>query len=170
MKLLHISIIFFNINIVSASSFVVVIQLLSCVWLFATHGLQHIMLPCPSLSPEFAQTHVHWVSDAFSSSVIPFFLCPLSFLHQGLFHWVSFLHQALSYALDIWQWTKKTQPLCVYLSCIILTTESHEFLLFWLLLLNNTLPPKLAWPFYFVDHGLRKIWIGNCCLWSLMKS
>ena len=92
MKLLHISIIFFNINIVSALSFVVVIQLLSCVWLFATHGLQHITLPCPSLSPEFAQTHVHWVSDAFSSSVIPFFLCPLSFLHQGLFHWVSFLH------------------------------------------------------------------------------
>ena len=24
------------------------------------HGLQHARLPCPSLSPEFAQTHVHW--------------------------------------------------------------------------------------------------------------
>ena len=52
----------------------------------------------------------------------------------------------------------------------ISTTLSQEFLLFWLLLLNNTLPLKLSWPFYFVDHGLRKIWIGNCCLWSLMKS
>ena len=28
------------------------------------HGLQHTRLPCPSLSPEFAQTHVHWVNDA----------------------------------------------------------------------------------------------------------
>ena len=23
------------------------------------HGLQHARLPCPSLSPRFAQTHVH---------------------------------------------------------------------------------------------------------------
>ena len=23
------------------------------------HGLQHTRIPCPSLSPEFAQTHVH---------------------------------------------------------------------------------------------------------------
>ena len=28
------------------------------------HGLQHTKLPCPSLSPEFPQIHVHWVSDA----------------------------------------------------------------------------------------------------------
>ena len=28
------------------------------------HGLQHARLPCPSLSPGFAQTHVHWVGDA----------------------------------------------------------------------------------------------------------
>ena len=30
---------------------VVVVQLLSCVRLFATHGLQHARLSCPSLSP-----------------------------------------------------------------------------------------------------------------------
>ena len=30
---------------------VVVVQLLSHVWLFATHGLQHARLLCPSLSP-----------------------------------------------------------------------------------------------------------------------
>ena len=30
--------------------------------------LQHTRLPCPSLSPEFAQTHVHWVSDAIQPS------------------------------------------------------------------------------------------------------
>ena len=52
------------------------------------HGLQHTRLPCPSLSPEPAQTHVHWVSDAIQPS------CPLlspsssAFIlsqHQGLF-------------------------------------------------------------------------------------
>ena len=28
------------------------------------HGLQHTRLPCPSPSPELAQTLVHWVDDA----------------------------------------------------------------------------------------------------------
>ena len=32
------------------------------------HGLQHTRLPCPSLLPEFVQTHVHWVSDAIQPS------------------------------------------------------------------------------------------------------
>ena len=43
------------------------------------HGLQHARLPCPSLFPETAQTHVHWVGDAIhptiSSSVITFSSC-----------------------------------------------------------------------------------------------
>ena len=39
------------------------------------HGLQHPRLPCPSLSLEFAQTHVHWVSF----SVASFSSCPQSF-------------------------------------------------------------------------------------------
>ena len=30
---------------------IVVVHLLSRVWLFASHGLQHTRLPCPSLSP-----------------------------------------------------------------------------------------------------------------------
>ena len=28
------------------------------------HGLKHTRLPCPSPSPQFTQTHVHWVGDA----------------------------------------------------------------------------------------------------------
>ena len=32
------------------------------------HGLQHVRLPCPSLSLEFAQTQVHWVNDAIQPS------------------------------------------------------------------------------------------------------
>ena len=35
--------------------------------------------------PEVAQTHVHWVSDAISSSVIPFSSCLQSFLASGSF-------------------------------------------------------------------------------------
>ena len=45
--------------------------------------------------PEFAQTHVHWVSDAIQSSHL---LSPLSLVlnlsqHQSLFQWVSSFHQ-----------------------------------------------------------------------------
>ena len=45
------------------------------------HGLQHARLPCPSLSLEFAHTHVHWVNDAIQPShpVIHFDSCPQSF-------------------------------------------------------------------------------------------
>ena len=47
------------------------VQALNHVQLFAPHGLQHARLPCPSLCPEFAQTHVHWVSDAIQLSNPP---------------------------------------------------------------------------------------------------
>ena len=45
------------------------------------HELQHARLPCLHCLPEFAQTHVHWVSDAIQpiTSVIPFSSCPQSF-------------------------------------------------------------------------------------------
>ena len=52
------------------------------------HGLQHARLPCSSLSPALAQTHVHQVSDAIKPSDA---LLPPSCLafnlshHQGLF-------------------------------------------------------------------------------------
>ena len=32
------------------------------------HGLQHARLPCPSTSPELAQTRVYWVGDAIQPS------------------------------------------------------------------------------------------------------
>ena len=60
------------------------------------HELQHIGPPCPSPTPRVYPTHVHWVSDAIQLSH------PLSSpsppalnlsQHQGLFQWVSSLHQ-----------------------------------------------------------------------------
>ena len=52
---------------------------------FQPHGLQHTRLSCPSPILELAQTHVHWVGDAISSSVIPFSSCPQSFPASGSF-------------------------------------------------------------------------------------
>ena len=52
------------------------------------HVLYHI--------PEFAQTHLHWVSDAIQPCHPPSPPSPLAFSlsqHQGLFQWVSSSHQ-----------------------------------------------------------------------------
>ena len=51
------------------------------------HVLQHARPPCPSPTPEFTQTHVHWVGDAIQPSHPLSFLSPPAFnlsQHQGL--------------------------------------------------------------------------------------
>ena len=52
-------------------------------------------LPVHHQFPEFTQTHVHWVGDAIQSSHPLLFPSPAFNLsqHQGLFKWVSSLHQ-----------------------------------------------------------------------------
>ena len=60
------------------------------------HVPQHTRLSCPSLLPELAQIHVHWVNDAIQPShPLPYPFLPAFYLsqHQGLFQWVSSLHQ-----------------------------------------------------------------------------
>ena len=42
-------------------------------------------LPVHHQVPEFTQTHVHWVGDAISSSVVPFSSCPQSLPASGSF-------------------------------------------------------------------------------------
>ena len=60
------------------------------------HGLQHTRPPCPSKLLEFTQTHAHWVGDAIQPShpllspSLPTFNLSQN---QGLFKWVSSLHQ-----------------------------------------------------------------------------
>ena len=76
-------------------------------------------LPVHHQLPEFTQTHVHWVSDAIQpshplSSPSPSAL-NLS-QHQGLFQWVSSLHQVakvLEFQLQhqSFQWTPRTDLL-----------------------------------------------------------
>ena len=60
------------------------------------HGLQHTRLSCPSPTPGATQTHVHWVGDAIQPSHPLLSPSPTTFnlyQHQGLFQWISSLHQ-----------------------------------------------------------------------------
>ena len=73
---------------------IVVVQSLSHVGLFATHGLQHTRLPYPSLSPGICSNSCplsQWCSPTISSSTASFALSLSQ--HQGLFQWVSSSHQ-----------------------------------------------------------------------------
>ena len=64
------------------------VQSLSCVWLFAPHGLQHARLPCPSPTPEACSNSCPsswWFHPTISSSVVPFSSCLQSFPASGSF-------------------------------------------------------------------------------------
>ena len=69
-------------------SFIVIIQLLSHVWLFATHGLQHARLPYHLPSPRTCSNSgpLSWLCHpTISSSIFPFSSCPQCFLASGSF-------------------------------------------------------------------------------------
>ena len=79
------------------------------------HELQHASLPVYCRLPEFTQIHVLWVSDAIQPShplSSPYPTFNLS-QHQGLFQWVSSLHQGAK-VLDFqlhsqsFQWISRT--------------------------------------------------------------
>ena len=89
------------------------------------HELQHARLPYPLLSPWVCSNSCplsHWCHPTISSSgtatrekpITPFFFCPPNLSqHQGLFHWVSSLHQVakvleLRLQYQSFQWTPKT--------------------------------------------------------------
>ena len=82
--------------------------------------------------PDFSQTHVHWVSDAIQPS---YSLSPLSppalnlSQHQGLFKWVSSLHQVaqvLEFQEGIRLLTKyRLKPIfLILLFCMLLLSNS----------------------------------------------
>ena len=90
------------------------VQSFSYFWLFATHGQQHTCPPCSSPTPEFTQTHVHWVSDAIQPSIPLSSLCPaalnLSQHHQmsqffgSAGQGVGVSASALVLPMNIWDW------------------------------------------------------------------
>ena len=60
------------------------------------HGLQHARPPCPSPTPRVYSNYVYWVGDAIQPSHPLSSPSPPTFnlsQHQGLFKWVSSLHQ-----------------------------------------------------------------------------
>ena len=64
------------------------VQLLSHIWLFAPHGLQHARLPCPSPDPKVCSNSYpssQWCHPTISSSVVPFSSCLQSFSASGSF-------------------------------------------------------------------------------------
>ena len=83
-------------TIVAFDYIVVIVQSVSCVWLFATHGQQHARLPCPSLSPgvcsDSCPLSQWWYLTISSYAALTPFAFNLS-QHQGLFQWVSSLDQ-----------------------------------------------------------------------------
>ena len=70
---------------ISAAALLFVVESLSRVWLFLTHGLQHVRPPCPSPTPEVYSNSCplnQWCHPIISSSV-PFSSCPQSFPLSG---------------------------------------------------------------------------------------
>ena len=64
------------------------VQLLNCVWLFATDGLQYATPPCPSTTPSIYSNSnplSWWCHPTISSSVTPFSSCLQSFPASGSF-------------------------------------------------------------------------------------
>ena len=60
------------------------------------HGLQHTRPPCPSPTPKAYPNSCPsswWCHPTISTSVVPFSSCLNLSQHQGLFQWVSYLHQ-----------------------------------------------------------------------------
>ena len=63
------------------------------------HGL-HVRLPCPSLFPGVCSNSCPlnlWCQEGVSSSFVPFTLALNLSQHQGLFKWVTSLHQVTKY-------------------------------------------------------------------------
>ena len=68
----------------------------SCLTLPDTMDCSMPGFPTPQHLLEFAQVHVHWISDAFQASHHLLHSCPSAFSlsqNQGLFQWVGCLHQ-----------------------------------------------------------------------------
>ena len=103
----------------SVSHIVVSVQFSqSCLTLLDPMDLSTPGIPVHHQLPEFAQTHAHWVGDATQPSH-PLYPSPPAFnlsQHQGLFQWVSSLHQVakvLEFLLQhqSFQWTPRTDLL-----------------------------------------------------------
>ena len=89
---------------------VVVVQSLSCVWLFVTPWTVAARLPCPSLSPGVCSNSCPlswWCHPTISSSVTPVSSCPQSFPASGSFPMSQFF---ASDGQSIWNFNFSISP------------------------------------------------------------
>ena len=97
------------------------VQSLSHVWLFVTPRMPS--LPVHHQLPELAQTHVHRVSDTIQPSHLLSSPPPPAFnlsQHQGIFQWVSSLHQVakvLEYSVQFSSVAQSCPTLCDLMNC-----------------------------------------------------
>ena len=86
-------------NLIAAHymSLVVVVQFLSCVWLFVTPWTAAHQASCPSLSPGICSNSFHWVGDAIQPSYPLLSPSPpsLSLSSTRALQWVSSSHQVV---------------------------------------------------------------------------
>ena len=134
-------------------------------------------LPVPHCLSEFAQVHVHWVSDAIQPSHPLPPSSPFAFnlsKHQGLFQWVSSWHQMakelelqLQHQSFQWEFNVEYSNLCISMCTLLvmflwrpLTDEPLYMAGMWL---SQTLS---YWPLYFPSCVSRAH--SDLAAWRLM--
>ena len=124
----------------------VVVQSLSHVWLCDPMDCSTLGFPVLHCLPDLAQTHVHWVSDAITTSHPLLPPSPSAFnlaQHRGLYQWFGFLHQvakelALQLPYQSFQWVLRVDFLYDWLVWSLLskglsrvysstTVQKHQF-------------------------------------------
>ena len=145
-------------------TYIVLVQLPSHIWLFRLHRLQHTRPPCPSPSPpwQFAQVHVHCISDAIQPShpLTPSSPSALNLSqHQGLFQWVICSHQMTK----ILELSFSISPSSEYSGLISLKTDWFDLLAvqgtFRSLLQHDSLKASVLCPAAFVMVQLSQSYV-----------
>ena len=107
-------------------AYIIVVWSLSCVWLFATHGLQHTRLPCPSISWRLFKLMSIELVMPFNHLILccphspPAFSLPQ---HQGFFQWVGFSSQP-----KYWNFSFSISPSNAYSGLICFRIDGFDLL------------------------------------------
>ena len=100
------------------------------------HELKHARLPCLHHLPEFAQTHVHWISDDIQPSHSLLLVSPSALSlsrHLGLFQWVGSSHQVAKVLVEMTEWYGWNGLLAKMLTeniIVLALTSAHVLCLF----------------------------------------
>ena len=138
---------------------VVVLQSLSCAWLFATPWTAALQASLSfTISWSLLKTHVHWVDDAIQPSLSlsspPSFVFSLS-QHQGLFHWK-----------DLQLFTSCGQSIGASASASVLPMNIQDWILLGLIGLISLLSKRLSNVFFSTTIWKHQFFSAQPSLWS----